>query len=260
MASEKNLQIKNEVVKEITDSIKNSESVILFSYQGLTVSNISDLRTKLKDAGATMKVYKNTLTARALEELKINLDDFMTGPNAIAFSENLLEPIKVISDFAKENDKMQIRVGIISGEVADLDAIKEYASIPSREGLLTMLAGGMIQYVKELSVGLNLYAVQLNDGKPIDTPKEEVAPVKEETPKAEEPATEPEEPTETETVEETPAEEVPVSEETTEPAEEPTTESTDDVELPKETAEESQVEENNEETTPEEVTEEPKEN
>jgi len=215
VASEKILKVKNEVVKEIAECIKNSQSVIIFSYQGLTVSMISDLRNKLKDVNATMKVYKNTLTTSALDELKINLDDFMTGPNAIVFSENLLEPIKVISDFAKSNKKLEIRVGIISGEVADLDTIKEYANIPSREGLLTMLAGGMIQFVKELSIGLNLYAVQLNDGKPIDEPKEEPAPVKEEAPT-------PEESTEEEKTEivETPKEESPVVEEAVETVEE----------------------------------------
>ena len=77
------------------------------------------------------------------------------------FGESLLEPIKIISDYAKNHDKLDIRVGIISGKKADIDVIKEYASIPSREGLLTMLAGGMIQYVKDLSISLNLYAEQL---------------------------------------------------------------------------------------------------
>ena len=98
---------------------------------------------------------------RALEEVNVNLDEFLEGPNAILFGESLLEPIKIISDYAKNHDKLDIRVGIISGKKADIDVIKEYASIPSREGLLTMLAGGMIQYVKDLSISLNLYAEQL---------------------------------------------------------------------------------------------------
>ena len=98
---------------------------------------------------------------RALDELKINMDEFLEGPNAILFGENLLEPIKIISEFAKDHEKLNIRVGIISGDVASLETIKEYASIPSREGLLTMLAGGMIQYVKDLSISLNLYAEKL---------------------------------------------------------------------------------------------------
>ena len=161
MASQKNIDMKKDIVSEIIDKIKNSESVILFQYQGLTVSELSDLRVKLREAGAEVKVYKNTLLKRALDEVKVDLSEFLEGPNAILFGKNLLEPIKVISDYAKENDKLDIRVGIISGSRADLDAIKEYASIPSREGLLTMLAGGMIQYVRDLAIGLNLYAEQL---------------------------------------------------------------------------------------------------
>lgn len=161
MASEKILNEKKEIVSEIIDNIKNSESVILFQYQGLTVSEMSELRNKLNEIKSTVKIYKNTLLKRALDELKINMDDFLEGPNAILFGKELLEPIKVIADFASEHDKLNIRVGIISGDVASLDTIKEYASIPSREGLLTMLAGGMIQYVKDLSISLNLYAEKL---------------------------------------------------------------------------------------------------
>ena len=145
MASQKVLNEKKEIVAEITDKIKNSESVILFQYQGLTVADISSLRNKLRDVNAEVKIYKNTLLKRALDDLKLNLDGFLEGPNAILFGKDLLEPIKVIADFARDNEKLDIRVGIISGDVANIDTIREYASIPSRDGLLTMLAGGMIQ-------------------------------------------------------------------------------------------------------------------
>lgn len=161
MASTKILNEKKQVVSEIQDLVKNSESVIIFTYQGLTVADLRALRRKLRDVDATIKVFKNTLVKRALDDLKLDLSEFLEGPNAILFGKNLLEPIKVLSEFAKTNDKMDIRVGIISGKPADLDTIKEYASIPSREGLLTMLAGGMIQYVRDLSIGLNLYAESL---------------------------------------------------------------------------------------------------
>ena len=161
MASAKIIENKKAIVADIEERVKNSESVIIFTYQGLTVSDLSDLRVKLHDINSEVKVYKNTLVKRALDNLNINLEGFLEGPNAVVFGKDLLEPIKVISEFAKEHDKADIRVGIISGAPADLDTIKEYASIPSREGLLTMLAGGMIQYVKDLSISLNLYAEQL---------------------------------------------------------------------------------------------------
>ena len=161
MASSKILEQKKQVVSEIVDKLKNSESVIIFQYQGMTVEELSDLRRKLKEVDSDVKVYKNTLLKRAADELKINLDDFLEGPNAILFGASLLEPIKIISEFAKSHDKLDIRVGVISGDVADLSVIKEYASIPSRDGLLTMLAGGMMQYVKDLAISLNLYAEQM---------------------------------------------------------------------------------------------------
>ena len=161
MASEKILEEKKQLVSTIVDKIKNSESVILFQYQGLTVDELTNLRSELKKVGAEVKVYKNTLLKRALDELKIDLNEFLEGPNAILFGEDLLEPIKVISNFAKDHDKLDIRVGILSGDVSDINTIKEYASIPSRDGLLTMLASGMIQYVRDLSIALNLYAEKM---------------------------------------------------------------------------------------------------
>ena len=163
MASTENLKAKNEIVNEITESIKNSEAVILFTYQGLTVSDLSELRRELRNSQSELKVYKNTLTKRALDSLNINLDEFLEGPNAIIFGKDLLEPIKAISKFAKAHSNVEIRVGIISEAVADVNVINEYAAIPSMEGLLTMLAGGMIEHVRNLSIGLNLYAEQLEE-------------------------------------------------------------------------------------------------
>ena len=158
MASQKILAQKTETVNEIVNKIKDSESVIIFTYQGLTVDNISDLRKKLRDANGTVKVYKNTLVKRAMDELNYNVDEFLEGPNAMLFGKDLLEPIKVLADFQKEHNSIDIRVGVISGDVASLDVIKEYASIPSRDGLLTMFAAGLMQYAKEFAIGVNLYA------------------------------------------------------------------------------------------------------
>ena len=163
MASSKVLETKKAVVSEITDKIKNSESVVVFEYQGLTVAEVSELRKKLRDSEGEVRVYKNTLLKRALDDLKIDLNGFLEGPNAIMFGKELLEPIKVISEFAKDHEKMNIRVGIINGEKAELSVINEYATIPSYEGLLTMLAAGMMEHVRNLAIGLNLYAEKLEN-------------------------------------------------------------------------------------------------
>lgn len=163
MASSKILDAKKEVVNEIADKIKNSESVVLFTYQGLTVADMAELRNKIKNVGGEVKIYKNTLVKRATDTLSLDLTESLEGPNAIIFGKELLEPIKVLSNFAKDHKQAEIRAGIINGEVVGTDIIGEYASIPSMEGLLTMLAGGMIEHVKNLSIALNLYAEGLEE-------------------------------------------------------------------------------------------------
>ena len=85
MASTKILEQKKEVVNEIVNKLKSSESVIIFQYQGLTVEELSSLRRELKNVDSEVKVYKNTLLKRAADELNLNLDDFLEGPNAILF-------------------------------------------------------------------------------------------------------------------------------------------------------------------------------
>ena len=163
MASTKILQEKQNVVEEITSKLDNSESVILFSYQGLTVADIAELRRELRNNNSEVKIYKNTLLKRALDSKNINLDEFLEGPNAVIFGATVLEPIKVLSKFQKEHENAKIQTGVINGEVVTIDTINEYAAIPSMEGLLTMLAGGMIEHVKNLSIGLNLYAEKLGE-------------------------------------------------------------------------------------------------
>ena len=131
MASEKILNDKKIIVSEIIDNIKNSESVVLFQYQGLTVAEMMELRNKLNEVESNIKIYKNTLLKRALDDLKINMDDFLAGPNAILFGKTLLEPIKIVADFAKNHKKLDIRVGIISGDVASLETICLLYTSPS---------------------------------------------------------------------------------------------------------------------------------
>ena len=126
---------------------------------------MQSLRRDLKNIGSEVKVYKNTLVKRALDDMKIDLSEFLEGPNAIVFGKELLEPIKVLDKFAKDHSNVQIMTGIIKGEVVTLDTIKSYASIPSMEGLLTMFAGGLIEHVKNLSIALNLYADKLGEEK-----------------------------------------------------------------------------------------------
>ena len=163
MASEKILNQKKETVKEITDKIKNSQSVILFNYKESTVADLQGLRRELKKVDSEVKVYKNTLVKIALDGMNVDLSEFLEGQNAIVFGKDLLEPIKAIDSFAKAHDNVKIITGMVNGEVVSLDEINDYASIPSMEGLLTMFAGGLLEHVKNLSIALNLYAEKLGE-------------------------------------------------------------------------------------------------
>ena len=164
MASERILEQKKAVVEEIKNKLDNSKTFLLIDYRGLTVSEITELRRSLREMGSDIKVYKNTLMSLALKDKNIKLDDFMEGPNAYLFSSDIIEPIKVVSKFAKEHPALEIRAGYIDQEVVDVNVIKKYAEIPSMEGLLTMFAGGLIEHLRNLSIGLNLYAEKLEKG------------------------------------------------------------------------------------------------
>ena len=158
MANASILAKKQEVIDEIKSKITESNGVVLFDYRGLTDAEAKELRRSLRNSGCDYKVYKNTLMARAMNDLKIDLADNLTGPSALAYSEDQVAPIKVLTDFAKTHPAVILKVGIVDNEVTDKSKLASLATIPSREGLLTMLAGGMIGIVKDLSICLDLYS------------------------------------------------------------------------------------------------------
>ncbi len=160
MANEKILAKKQEVIDEIKERVQNNATIVLFDYRGITDNEAKELRRALRSNDADYKVYKNTLMARALSDLNINLDDSLMGPSALAFGTDQIAPIKVLSDFAKKNPALVLKVGIVDGEISDKAKLQALSTIPSREGLLTMLAGGMIGIAKDLSICLDLYAKQ----------------------------------------------------------------------------------------------------
>lgn len=161
MANEKILKQKQSVVDEIVLKTKESASVVLFEYHGLKVSEVTELRRKLRAIGADLKVYKNTLTSLAFDSLNINLDEHLNGPKAIAFGKDAVAPIKILSDYARGHSALQLKAGYVDGSVVNAVELSKLASIPSREVLLTMLAGGLIGTVKNLSIALDLYSQKL---------------------------------------------------------------------------------------------------
>lgn len=158
MANAKIIEQKATVVSEIKDRFENAKSVVMFDYRGLSVSEVTELRKKLRENGADYKVYKNTLTKRALDELNINMDEYLAGPSAVTFGTDELSIVKILNDFSKEHQALELKAGIIEGKVASLEDLKRYAAIPSRDMLLTMLAAGLMGTVRDLSICLDLYA------------------------------------------------------------------------------------------------------
>ena len=162
MANAKIIERKAQVVEEIANKVKESNAAVLFEYQGLTVTETNELRRKLRESGSDYKVYKNTLTKRAMDTLKIDLGE-LGGPKAIAFGEDAIAPIKTLSDFAKDHPALQLKVGIVDGEIADEAKLKTLASIPSRDTLLTMFAAGLLEHVKNVSICLDLHSKNLEN-------------------------------------------------------------------------------------------------
>lgn len=160
MANAKIIEKKQSIVKEIADKVSESSSVILFEYDNMSVAEMTKLRRELKANDAELKVYKNTLTKRAIDSLKLDLGEHLNGPKAIAFGKDEVTPVKILNDFSKKCPALELKVGIIEGKVADLDTLKKYAAIPSREVLLTQVASGLIGTVRNLAIALDLLEQQ----------------------------------------------------------------------------------------------------
>lgn len=156
------IELKKQVVEEITDKLKSSVSTIVVDYRGLNVAEVTELRKQLREAGVEFKVYKNTLTRRAAEAAELsNLNEYLTGPNAIAFStEDVVAPAKIINEFAKNNDALEIKAGVIEGNVASVEDVKALAELPSREGLLSMLLSVLQAPIRNLALAAKAVADQ----------------------------------------------------------------------------------------------------
>ncbi|WP_257351161.1 50S ribosomal protein L10 [Pseudalkalibacillus decolorationis] len=135
------LEQKKQLVSEIADQFRNSKSTIIVDYRGLDVGEVTELRKQLRDAGITFKVYKNTMTRRAAEEAELaGLKETFVGPTAIAFcNDEVVAPAKILNNFAKDHDALEIKAGVIEGQITSVEDVKALAELPSRDGLLSML-------------------------------------------------------------------------------------------------------------------------
>ncbi|WP_368489103.1 50S ribosomal protein L10 [Clostridium sp. BJN0013] len=139
----KNRELKEAKVKEIKDKMEKAESIIFAKYQGLTVEEDTSLRKELRESGVEYKVYKNTLSIRAAKELGFDkLEDIFVGPVSIAFGyDEPTAPARILNDFSKKYKALELKGGVVQGEIFDVDKVKQLATIPSKEVLIGKLLG-----------------------------------------------------------------------------------------------------------------------
>lgn len=162
MANEKIIKQKEEEVKALADQIKEAKLVLLTDYRGINVTDVTDLRKTLRGTSSDYKVIKNNITRRAFAECGIEgLEEALLGPTAIVIGkEDYLEPAKAIYEFTKKNDFYKIKGGIVEGKVMTAEEIITLAKLPSRETLLSMLAGALLGNISKLAVALDQVRVQ----------------------------------------------------------------------------------------------------
>jgi len=145
MAIKPQRQKKMDAVEELKIDFQEAQAAILADYRGINVSQVTKLRTQLREAGIKFKIAKNTLVKRAANEKGIEgLDSFLEGPNALAFSKDPVAVAKILTEFAKTNKAFEIKAGLLEGKIISFDSIKDLAELPSREVLLARVLSGMM--------------------------------------------------------------------------------------------------------------------
>lgn len=154
---EATLKAKEAEVSEIQEKLQKSQSVMFLDYRGLTVSEVTELRNKMRAAGVEYKVIKNTMMRRAAQEAGVEgLDEILEGPTAVAFGyEDPVAPAKILVDFIENAKKTQLKGGVLAGRAMSQAEIKDLASLPSKEQLLAKLMGSLNAPVTGLVMALS---------------------------------------------------------------------------------------------------------
>lgn len=157
MASEKIIKQKDEAVKALAEDLKDTKIILLTDYRGITVEDVTKLRSELRENNAEYRVIKNNIVKRALDlNGESGLDDLLAGPTAVITSkEDYLAPAKAIYNFTKGHDFYKIKGGIIEGKVMTAEEIITLAKLPSRQELLAKLAGALLGNITKLAVALD---------------------------------------------------------------------------------------------------------
>jgi large subunit ribosomal protein L10 len=166
---------KEAVISDVTSLAAKAQTLVMAEYRGITVADMTKLRTEARSKGVTLSVLKNTLARRAVAGSAFEVvGDRMTGPLIYGFSEDAVAAAKVVADFAKTNDKLVIRGGAFGGKVLDVEGVKQLANIPSKEVLLSQLLGLMQSPISRTARVLAALAEKRGGGEaaPADAPAE----------------------------------------------------------------------------------------
>lgn len=153
---------KAQQVSEVAEQFKNATSVVVVDYLGITVEQATNLRTELRNAGVQFAVVKNSILSRAAKEAGLEgMEDIFKGPSAVAFSnDDVIAPAKILADFAKKVEALEIKAGVVEGKVSSKEEIEALAKLPSREGLLSMLLSVLQAPVRNTALAFKAVADQ----------------------------------------------------------------------------------------------------
>ena len=167
---------KEAVIAEVTSLAAKAQTLVMAEYRGITVADMTKLRSTARSNGVSLSVLKNTLARRAVAGSRFEVvSDMMTGPLIYGFSEDAVAAAKVVSDFAKTNEKLVIRGGAFAGKALDVNGVKQLANIPSKEVLLAQLLGLMQSPISRTARVLAALAEQRGAGAADAAPAEAVA-------------------------------------------------------------------------------------
>ena len=156
---------KEAVISDVTSLAAKAQTLVMAEYRGISVADMTKLRADARSKGVTLSVLKNTLARRAVAGSAFEVvGDQMTGPLIYGFSEDAVAAAKVVADFAKTNDKLVIRGGAFAGKALDVNGVKQLASIPSKEVLLSQLLGLMQSPISRTARVLAALAAKRGEG------------------------------------------------------------------------------------------------
>ena len=156
---------KEAVIKDVTKLAAKAQTLVMAEYRGVTVADMTKLRSSARSQGVALSVLKNTLARRAVAGSSFEVaSEQMSGPLIYGFSEDAVAAAKVVAEFAKTNDKLVIRAGVFGGKALDANGVKQLASIPSKEVLLAQLCGLLMSPISRTAVVLGALAAKKGEG------------------------------------------------------------------------------------------------